>query len=504
MPQVKSLASIVPPVAQTTTYSPDLRTAVVLVGTGTAGAYHAGVLRALREAGVKVDLLAGRGMGVASAMFSAIDGDGSLWHDSGVWRSPAVTRLYDWRGTLKVAMSTLAVALLALFVPLVALIGAAMVYPVAFFVGLLGVDAGARMAAWYAGLLDMLFHPSVLPLFLPRFVFVALLAFLGVLVSGEVVPRIRARWRRRARGIVWWRMVGAPLDVTHATSRFSSGLWKIMRGATRIAKPSAVDLAERYAELLSENVGQPGFRELVVTTHDLDARRDVVFSLLGEAFRPAFFARRLGHEGGDRHLELIDLAGPARRHAMDALAGALSLPIVTEPHPVRFSSGHPWRGETHHLVDRPAATSRLLEEVLNAGAEQVIFVSALPESRGPHEMEAARRDARGRAGDQLAAAETAATRDALLAWSGRFQAVFSIRPEHNPVGPFDFSGSYDERSDRFCRLGELVDRGRDDGYRQFVDPVVGASGEWIDPGPAGSRQRANSRLSTPTSAVGRS
>ena len=43
-------------------YIPHLRTALVLTGTGTAGAYHAGVIRALHEAGVKVDLVAGRGM----------------------------------------------------------------------------------------------------------------------------------------------------------------------------------------------------------------------------------------------------------------------------------------------------------------------------------------------------------------------------------------------------------------------------------------------------------
>ena len=40
-----------------TRYSPHIRTALVLTGTGTAGAYHAGVLRALHEA----DLLAMRG-----------------------------------------------------------------------------------------------------------------------------------------------------------------------------------------------------------------------------------------------------------------------------------------------------------------------------------------------------------------------------------------------------------------------------------------------------------
>src|SRR5947199_367899 len=42
-----------------TPYSPDRRTALVLTGTGTDGAYHAGTIRALTEAGVRVDLVAG-------------------------------------------------------------------------------------------------------------------------------------------------------------------------------------------------------------------------------------------------------------------------------------------------------------------------------------------------------------------------------------------------------------------------------------------------------------
>ena len=67
-------------------YSPHLRTALVLVGAGTAGAYHAGVLRAFHEAGVKVDVVAGRGMGVVSAAYDAIDGASRLWEPGGLWR----------------------------------------------------------------------------------------------------------------------------------------------------------------------------------------------------------------------------------------------------------------------------------------------------------------------------------------------------------------------------------------------------------------------------------
>jgi len=38
---------------------------------------------------------------------------------------------------------------------------------------------------------------------------------------------------------------------------------------------------------------------------------------------------------------------------------------------------------------------------------------------------------------------------------------------------------YDERSDRTHSLSELTDRGYEDAYRQFIEPIVGAGGERI-------------------------
>ena len=57
----------------------------MLTGTGTAGAYHAGVLRALHEAGVKLDIVAGRGIGAVGALFTAIDAAARLWEPNGLW-----------------------------------------------------------------------------------------------------------------------------------------------------------------------------------------------------------------------------------------------------------------------------------------------------------------------------------------------------------------------------------------------------------------------------------
>ena len=77
----------------------------------------------------------------------------------------------------------------------------------------------------------------------------------------------------------------------------------------------------------------------------------------------------------------------------------------------------------------------------------------------------------------LAADDAASVRDAINVAAPWFDALFVVRPSHNPVTPLDTEGAFDERSDRVQVVGELVDRGYEDAYRQFIDPVVGASGE---------------------------
>jgi hypothetical protein len=57
--------------------------------------------------------------------------------------------------------------------------------------------------------------------------------------------------------------------------------------------------------------------------------------------------------------------------------------------------------------------------------------------------------------------------------------VYLICPTHNSIGPFDFGGAYDDASDRRQELAELIDRAYEDAYRQFIEPVVGASGEQV-------------------------
>src|SRR5439155_12329070 len=99
-------------------YSPRLRTALVLTGTGTAGAYHAGVLRALDEAGVKIDVVGGQGIGVVAALFAAVDGAQQLWDEHGFWRRPAVRELYPWRRIVRLTAWALGLAVGIVLVPI--------------------------------------------------------------------------------------------------------------------------------------------------------------------------------------------------------------------------------------------------------------------------------------------------------------------------------------------------------------------------------------------------
>ena len=62
-----------------------------------------------------------------------------------------------------------------------------------------------------------------------------------------------------------------------------------------------------------------------------------------------------------------------------------------------------------------------------------------------------------------------------------FDAVFAIRPAHNVAGPFDFADARDEASDRLRSLQELQQQGYEEAYHQFIEPIVGASGELLFP-----------------------
>lgn len=456
-------------------YSPQLRTAVVFSGAGTAGAYHAGVLRALQEAGVKIDLVAGRGMGALAAVFAAIDGAQKLWGENAFWDSDAVKNLYDWRPTLKLAVWALAASLAIVVAPLALVALGAIVFPFDFLIRMFGLGGASGLTGFYTRMADRLFAPGALPTWLPRLVVIVL----GLAALTIAIETLMSSSRRRERGGLWWRGLRAPLSSREILGRSWTAMWDLVQGGAQIKQPSPAELSGRYIDLLTENLGQPGFRELVIAAHDLDARRDLVFALVDESRRRDLIRRASTAEGDVRRAEIVDLSGAGRTHLADAVAAALSVAVVNDAHPMTFAPDAYWRGETHRLCDRPGVLLRLLDELTELGIEQVVIVSAASAIAGPHALGAGRLDGKGRVGEYLMSTEVSAVRDALQFAAIRMPRVFTIAPEHNPIGPFDFAGEYDDRSDRVQPLPELLNRGYEDAYRQFIEPVVGASGERV-------------------------
>lgn len=458
-------------------YSPERRTALLFTGTGADGAYHAGAMRALHEAGVKIDIVGGRGIGAVSAVLAAVDGSAHLWEEGGFWRSAPAAELYRWRWPFR-ALRLLGIGLIAvLAIPAAVLMLAIFVYPIALVLGMAGLQSGSRLIGFFLTFLSYAFAPEALPSWIPRLSLLLCTAALVALGAGAWLARLQSPLYRRSSGSWLWTLLGAPLDAGVAINHATEAVWRLLKGSATIKTPDARDLSRRYAELLSENLGQPGFRELLLVAHDLDAHRDMVFGLVRDPFRRALFPPPAATSS--RRPEAHDLSSPVQAFAADVLAASLSVPGVSDARLLQFAPDAYWRGETHRLIDRPAAFGRLLEEAAAAGAEQVVIIAATAEPPGPHELRPPRLDGLGRIGEQIASAETAALTDAVRHLHHRFQGLYLVRPSHNPLRPFDLAGAYDERSDRVQSLEELMERGYEDAYRQFIEPVLGASGERI-------------------------
>jgi hypothetical protein len=244
-----------------------------------------------------------------------------------------------------------------------------------------------------------------------------------------------------------------------------------VRGASSEPRPSPAEIGRRYVDVLADNFGQPGFHEVLVAVHDLDARHDLVGAVLGASARGAFETRRVG--GGPRESEIIDFTGPLRETLVSVLDGALRLPVATTPAIVEFPPASYWRGERHRLCDRPELAMRLIDEMAAVGVEQVILVSPAPPAAAPHTLRPRPIDLRARVGELVRAIETAAIADAATLCARRFTSVFLVRPDHNPIGPFDFGGVYDDASDRQRTVSELIAQGQADAFHHFIEPIAG-------------------------------
>src|SRR2546428_10784836 len=105
-------------------------------------------------------------------------------------------------------------------------------------------------------------------------------------------------------------------------------MWDLVRGAAQLKQPTPTELGRRYTELLVDNIGQPGFRELLIAVHDLDAHRDVVFALVGESRRRDLVRRATSEATQRRRAGMVDLAGGAGDQLAAGGAGAPAPPLA--------------------------------------------------------------------------------------------------------------------------------------------------------------------------------
>jgi hypothetical protein len=478
-------------------YSPKRRTALVFTGSGSSGAYHAGALKALDESGVKLDLVVGSGVGTLAAAFAAVAGGARLYGKGGFWDGLGWSSLYRLRTPLYVFAVLLVAAFVIFLLPLALATLGGLLFPLALIVDLLAPGWPARTFAGVQAAPAALRAPYLAALAAPVFA-------LSVIALVTLV-RLVLRDRRRVG-----ELFESVLDASPAGARLRRGLWEVARGVALSGPvPSPAELGRRYTALAFENLGQPGFRELILRSADLETGRALPFLLLQDASRASFATALLRDRRApvDGLVEAVDLRTP--EHAVllfDAvLSGLLPAPILP-PLRVEFPRGGVFPGETHRLAESGLVAGSGVREALDAGAEQIILVSASPEQTG---LRPRRRGGRALFDAALAAQERQALESDLLtaerqnrmvqtlghagedgrrAWqdpaTGRVAREFSlyvIRPTARALGPLELDAEIDPATEVAQTLSDLMEQGYRDAYRLFVEPVVGAAPE---PAPA--------------------
>jgi hypothetical protein len=459
-------------------YSPKRRTALVLAGSGTSGAYHAGVLKALDESGVKLDLVVGSGAGAVAAAFAAVAGGAKLYGPGGFWSEAGWDSFYRLRTPARVALLLLGAAFGVFMLPLAVAVIAGMLFPLVLVADLVSPGLPARLVGDAWSVPAAVRTPYLAALAVPVFGLCALaILYLARMYVGDR--------RRFAEGLE------ALLDARPARERLSKTLWEVVRGAANSAAPPAPELGRRYVALLAENLGQPGFRELVLRAADLEAGGALAFTVLQDTARPSFARKQAPR---------VDLRAPGYDALLfDAVLTGLLPPLVAPVRRIAFPRGGLYAGETRRITDGTLAAGCGIAEALAAGAEQVIVASAAPEAPS---LPPRRRGALALADAVMASLERQSvdadlrvaertnrmietlghrTEDGGHAWqdpaTGRLfreVALYVIRPDRRALGPLELDGAQDPSTEVHETLADVLEQGYRDAYRLFVEPVVGA------------------------------
>jgi hypothetical protein len=474
-------------------YSPRRRTALVLTGSGATGAYHAGVLKALDESGVKLDVVVGSGVGTLGAAFAAVAGAARLYGPEGFWRGVTWGSLYRLRPAFAVARVLLALVLVVFALPLLAALLAGIAFPILLIADAIAPGSGSGLLTAFVAMPGVLRGPYLVALATPAFAFCVMVAVLAL----RGLSRDR---RRKAESFE------TLFDVDRARARLAKSLWEVARGIALAGKAPAEDeIGRRYIALALENMGQPGFRELILRVGDLETGRALPFVLLQDAHRTAFAEAR--SRSARSRLEglpgAVDLRVPENAALLfEAVLTGLVPPGVAAARRLAFPRGGLHAGETHRLADASLVGGSGLAEALEAGAEQVILVSGSAAEPG---MPARRRGPWALVDASIAALERQAleadlehacrtnrlievlgheTPEGGRAFedpeTGRRQRAFAlyvVRPASRTIGPLQLDGAVDPATEVELGLDDLAEQGYRDAYRLFVEPVLGGGPE---------------------------
>jgi hypothetical protein len=468
-------------------YSPKRRTAVVLAGSGTSGPYHAGVLKALDEAGAKIDLMVGSGVGTVGAAFAASAAASKLYGPRGFWEGIGWSALYRLRRPLRFALFLHGVAFGIFLLPVGLALVAGILFPLVLVADLAAPGLPARLIGdpWAAP--TALRDPYIAALAIPVFVLAA-----STIVFGLVVL---IRHRRRVA-----ELFESAIDADPAATRLRSALWELSRGNVVAVHPTSdAEIGKRYVAVLAENLGQPGFRELILRAADLDAGDVLPFLLLSEPHRTLFLQAHARSARSDGQPLAIELRGGGETMLFDAVLSGLLPPLTAPVRRVSFPRRGLFGGEVHRLSESTLGGGCGISEAILAGADQIVVVSAVPTQpsaprrrRGLRALADATHALLERQGveQELHAAErvnrivqTVGHRleDGRRAWqdpaSGRtFREVslYVIRPERRGIGPLEWDGALDPATEVREEPFDLVELGYRDAYRLFIEPILGA------------------------------
>ena len=444
-------------------YSPTRRTAVVLVGEGTSIAYLVGALKALLDAGVRVDLMVGKGVGAIVAAFGAIQAGEKLWSRPGLLGS--ITRERPWR---------LRAPYLA---TLICLAGAFGVFISPAILGILllitlPLLAAARIIAPSAvdgfqnGVQERIvgFSSQLDPIYLRAMAFPIALLF-ALLLIRWVLPRF---FRRGEPGRGLARFFGEGIiDLAPFTNVLERGLWEAVRGASVEPRPpQRKQIGQRYRDLLSSSFGQLDYCELIFYALDVNVGQEVPFVLLKDRWLSRMRAR--GPSQGAVAAEPTDLAGDAAPLLFDALVASVSPPSLVPSVPLRLPLEGRHGGEVHRFSSSLLAGHSAVNDAVAAGAQQIIYISGAPASGDP------------RAGgfQRLADAAVRQTLENDLQWGNSVTSrpgLFVVRPDKARLGTFEFAGRSLYGEERL-EMSALAAHGERDMTRMFIQPLVGQIG----------------------------